>query len=86
MDTRAWKKDRESLTESYGRLLEAEATPVADASELGIHADRPAADDSLELDPLELPDDSIDGEIPHEAQALLDELKAPSFDLDKQIR
>jgi hypothetical protein len=67
-------------------VKEEEAIPVTAASELGIHADRPAGDDNLELDPLEVPEDVIDGEIPHEAQALLDELKAPSFDLEQLAR
>lgn len=84
MDTKAWKKDRESLTESYESLLNDAEAPVVDPVELA-NADRPAGDDHLEMNPHELPDDGL-GEIPKEAQALLDELKAPSFDLEMLAR
>lgn len=83
MDNKAWKKDRDSITESYESLFVEEELPTD--KELGIHADRPAADDHLEMKPGELPDDNI-GDIPQEAQALLDELKAPSFDLEMLAR
>lgn len=84
MDTKAWKKDRESITESYESLFKEADAPVVDPIELA-NADRPAADDHLEMEPGELPDDGL-GDIPQEAQALLDELKAPSFDLEMLAR
>ena len=83
MDTKAWKKDRESLTESYESLFNEADAPVLDPVELA-NADRPAADEELP-NPGELPDDGL-GDIPHEAQALLDELKSPSFDLEMLAR
>lgn len=63
-----------------GKKETVEAIDAESAVELA-NADRPAADDNLEMEPGELPDD-----IPHEAQALLDELKAPSFDLETLAR
>ena len=84
MDIKAWKIDRQSLAESYESLLNEAETPVIDPIELA-NADRPAGDDHLEMDPQELPDDGL-ASIPQEAQALLDELKAPSFDLEMLAR
>ena len=77
MDTRAWKKDRESLTESYEALFQEADVPVVD--ELAI--DEPVVDE---------PAETIGGvqdmgmqEIPPEAMPLYNELVKPSWDIEQ---
>lgn len=85
MDNKTWKEDRNVLSEAYTKTTineELDSAPapgsvdvVPPEEELDIAA-APA------IEPVEEPM-ADEGSIPQEAQALLDELEAPSFDLQQ---
>ncbi len=85
MDNKTWKADRDSLSKVYSKTIVSEELDSAPAPG---PVDVVSPDEELDVaiapavEPIEDPVADT-GAIPHEAQALLDELESPSFDLQQ---
>ena len=85
MDNKTWKADRDVLSEAYTKTTvneELDSAPAPGPVDLVTPEQEAGVDVAPEVDAVEEP--MVDaGAIPQEAQALLDELEAPSFDLQQ---